>query len=85
MFAHKGAQECRRIPLATIDKVVSARLGADALAGECATRGFQSSDRHVPGQACGRVEHDTDRQILQRPRSFDSLLRTQARGGASRK
>lgn len=33
MFAHKGAQECRRIPLAIIDQVVSARLGQTRVEG----------------------------------------------------
>ena len=42
MLSPEGAhsQSYRRVPLATIDKIVSARLGAHALAGECAPAVF---------------------------------------------
>ena len=59
----------RRIPLATIDREVSARLG----------------QTRAQGNAQPTVEHDADRQVLQRAGSFDSLRRAEASGNASRK
>ena len=87
MLSPEGAQSqsCRRIPLAIIDKVVSARLGQTRVQGNAQPAVFNRQIAMYLGQARGRVEHDADRKILQRAGSFDSLLRTEASGNASRK
>ena len=85
MLAPEGvqAQACRRIPLAVIDQVVSARLGQTRVEGNAQPAVFHRQiamylAKHVGG------EHDADRKILQLAGSFDRLLRGKASGGTSR-
>ena len=73
MFALNQATTRGRIPLREIEAAVATRLGAGRERQRAAV-GVQPSGCDVPSQSGGRLEHNSDRKVLQRPGSFDGLL-----------